>query len=47
MAFAYLCFCMFLLFFICLVIFQGAVTENLGIGEPSILLALATHPTST
>lgn len=31
--FAYLCFVMFLLFFFALVVFQGAVTEELGLRE--------------
>ncbi len=32
-AFAYICFCMFILFSVALVIFQGAVSDELGIGE--------------
>jgi hypothetical protein len=33
-AFAYLCFVMFTLFFFALIVFQSAVSEELGIGEP-------------
>jgi hypothetical protein len=32
-AFAYLCFIMFMLFFFCLIIFQSGVSEELGISK--------------
>ena len=35
-AFSYICFIMFMIFCFALVVFQGAVSDELGIGAPSV-----------